>query len=67
MAMEPEAETETGGSGLPFRMAPGQRFAGKYLVERVIGTGAMGVVVAALHEQLGQTVAIKLLSVPKAA
>ena len=63
--MEPEVETEVGGSGLPFRMAPGQRFAGKYLVERVLGTGAMGVVVAALHEQLGQTVAIKLLSVPK--
>ena len=28
----------------------GDRFAGKYLVERVIGSGGMGVVVAALHE-----------------
>jgi serine/threonine-protein kinase len=50
---------------LPFRMQPGERFAGKYLIQRVLGTGGMGVVVAALHEQLGQTVAIKLLSVAK--
>lgn len=58
-------DTVAEGGGLPFRMEPGQRFAGKYLVERLLGAGAMGVVVAALHEQLGQTVAIKLLSVPK--
>jgi serine/threonine-protein kinase len=50
---------------LPFRMQPGERFAGKYLIQRVLGTGGMGVVVAALHEQLGQPVAIKLLSVAK--
>jgi eukaryotic-like serine/threonine-protein kinase len=49
---------------LPFRMEVGDRFAGKYLIERVLGSGAMGVVVAALHEQLGLRVAIKLLSVP---
>jgi eukaryotic-like serine/threonine-protein kinase len=56
---------ETGVGGLPVRLQPGERFAGKYLVERVLGTGGMGVVVAALHEQLRQTVAIKILSVPK--
>lgn len=36
--------------------------AGKYQVERVIGAGAMGVVVAAMHVDLGQRVAIKLLT-----
>ena len=35
--------------------------AGKYRVERTIGSGAMGVVVAARHVQLGQRVAIKYL------
>jgi len=57
---------ETGVGGPTVRLQPGERFAGKYLVERVLGTGGMGVVVAALHEQLRQTVAIKILSVPKA-
>jgi serine/threonine-protein kinase len=45
-------------------VAPGEVFAGKYVVEREIGAGGMGVVVAARHKQLGQTVAIKLLNVP---
>jgi serine/threonine-protein kinase len=45
-------------------LAPGEVFAGKYVVERQIGAGGMGVVLAARHEQLGQTVAIKLLAVP---
>jgi serine/threonine-protein kinase len=40
---------------------PGTVLAGKYRVERVLGTGGMGVVVAALHEQLDERVAIKLL------
>ena len=35
--------------------------AGKYRIERTIGSGAMGVVVAARHVQLGQRVAIKYL------
>ncbi|MBV8756987.1 MAG: serine/threonine protein kinase [Deltaproteobacteria bacterium] len=39
----------------------GTLLAGKYRVERVLGTGGMGVVVAALHEQLDERVAIKLL------
>ncbi|WP_437312643.1 serine/threonine-protein kinase [Sorangium sp. So ce385] len=39
----------------------GQVIAGKYRVERVIGVGGMGVVVAATHLQLEEQVAIKLL------
>src|SRR3974390_690632 len=35
--------------------------AGKYRVERVLGSGGMGVVVAAVHEQLEQRVAIKFV------
>ncbi|HEX4447192.1 MAG TPA: protein kinase [Polyangiaceae bacterium] len=39
----------------------GDVLAGKYSVERVIGQGGMGVVVAARHIQLGQKVALKFL------
>lgn len=33
----------------------GELLAGKYRVEQVLGAGGMGYVVAALHEQLGNT------------
>ena len=39
----------------------GELLAGKYRVERVIGEGGMGVVLAARHEGLSTNVAIKLL------
>jgi serine/threonine-protein kinase len=39
----------------------GARIGEKFVVERVIGSGGMGVVVAARHAELGQRVAIKLL------
>jgi serine/threonine-protein kinase len=42
-------------------VANGELVAGKYRVERVVGHGGMGVVVAAMHEALGQRVAIKML------
>jgi serine/threonine-protein kinase len=41
--------------------APGDVIADKYEVERVLGTGGMGVVLAARHRQLGQRVAIKFI------
>jgi eukaryotic-like serine/threonine-protein kinase len=50
--------------GGPDRRAPvrpGDLLAGKYRVERVLGVGGMGVVVAARHEALRQRVALKFL------
>lgn len=44
----------------------GEVLAGKYRVERVLGVGGMGVVVAARHAQLGTRVALKFL-LPQAA
>ena len=40
---------------------PGDILAGKYRVERVLGSGGMGTVVAALHLDLGELRAIKLM------
>src|SRR5262245_1387057 len=42
-------------------VAIGDVLAGKYRVERVLGVGGMGVVVAATHLELDELVAIKLL------
>ena len=50
-----------GRASLPIGIAIGSVIAGKYRVERVLGSGGMGVVVAASHVGLGQTVAIKFL------
>jgi serine/threonine-protein kinase len=41
---------------------PGTVLAGKYVVERVLGAGAMGVVVSVRHRVLGQRLAIKLIA-----
>jgi len=43
-------------------VAEGDVLAGKYRVERVLGQGAMGIVVAATHIHLQQRVAIKFLT-----
>jgi len=43
------------------RVKVGQELAGKYRVERVIGVGGMGIVVAARHVELDEVRAIKLL------
>jgi serine/threonine protein kinase len=47
--------------GSTYRFQKGDVLAGKYRVERVLGAGGMGIVLAAEHLQLRQPVAIKLL------
>jgi eukaryotic-like serine/threonine-protein kinase len=49
------------GAGAP---AVGDVLAQKYRVESMVGRGGMGVVLSARHVQLGQVVAIKLLTLP---
>lgn len=49
----------TDGLFLPVKI--GEAIAGKYLVERVIGTGGMGVVLSVMHIDLGERRAIKLM------
>jgi eukaryotic-like serine/threonine-protein kinase len=48
-------------SGMEGVPRPGDVVAGKFVVERVLGVGGMGVVVSARHAQMGQKVAIKFL------
>ena len=45
----------------PSEFAPGSRFAGKFLIEKMLGQGGMGAVYQALHEGLKQRFAIKVL------
>src|SRR5450755_880369 len=42
-------------------VAIGEVLAGKYRVDRILGLGGMGVVVAATHVQLDQKVALKFM------
>jgi serine/threonine protein kinase len=48
-------------AGAPTPIEIGQVLAGKYRIDRVLGQGGMGVVVAATHMHLDQKVAIKFL------
>jgi serine/threonine protein kinase len=60
--MASEDSAKEAPASAPWPPAPGQLVAGKYRVEKVLGEGGMGVVVAARHEQLGEPVAIKFAS-----
>ncbi len=44
---------------VPFQ--PGDLLDGKYRIERILGEGGMGIVLAATHRELGSAVAIKLV------
>ena len=57
------ATTPVGAAGRPpvSPVQPGEILAGKFEVERVLGAGGMGIVVAARHTQLDQRVALKFL------
>jgi serine/threonine-protein kinase len=57
-SQRPHAREPEGGAAL---LKVGDLLAGKYRVERILGEGGMGVVVAAHHELLDQHVAVKLL------
>jgi eukaryotic-like serine/threonine-protein kinase len=48
-------------AGASLQFSAEDRIAGKYAVEGVVGSGGMGVVLAARHLELGQPVAIKVL------
>ena len=56
---EVEAPTIVGGSGDELR--PGQRFAKRYVIERMLGKGGMGTVWAVLDTELGERVALKTM------
>ena len=58
MRVAGKSEDEEDDEGM---IGPGDVIAGKYRIERVLGRGGMGVVVAAEHLRLGEKVAIKFL------
>lgn len=51
--------------GAPQVPAIGEVIAHKYRVTSIVGTGGMGVVLSATHVDLGQSVAIKVLTIPE--
>jgi len=56
-----DAEAMHDDTGTAAGVQPGEVLGGKYRIERVLGIGGMGVVVAAHHLQLDEKVAIKFL------
>jgi serine/threonine-protein kinase len=62
VAAEPATSVEIPGAPDAARLVPGVVLAGKYRVERVLGAGGMGVVVAARHIHLDAPVALKFMT-----
>ncbi|HUJ27857.1 MAG TPA: protein kinase [Myxococcales bacterium] len=58
-AVQPSADAESGPGASALQ--PGQVFAGRYEIQRTLGTGGMGVVYRARDRELGEDVAIKLV------
>ncbi|HZF50802.1 MAG TPA: protein kinase [Polyangiaceae bacterium] len=58
VALAPQGHT---GEAVYQSLVPGQVLAGKYRIERALGKGGMGVVVAAEHIDLHERVALKLM------
>ena len=57
----PHEDPDDEGRAILAEMTIGTVIDGKYRVDEVLGRGAMGVVVAATHQQLGERVALKFL------
>jgi predicted Ser/Thr protein kinase len=57
-----EAPSPESAAPSPPRLAPGTRLAGRYRVERLVGSGGMATVWRAVDEVLGRPVAIKVMS-----
>jgi serine/threonine protein kinase len=64
LTMIDAAEIGQGPPSAPF--GPGKVVAGKYRIERMLGSGGMGFVLLARHVQLGQPVALKFMHVWRA-
>ena len=58
-AARPEPAEEQGAGGTALQ--PGQVFAGRYEIQRTLGTGGMGVMYRARDRELGEDVAIKMM------
>jgi hypothetical protein len=50
------------GAAAPSGLAPGDRFAGRYIIKEALGQGGFGTVYRATHAELGEDVALKVLN-----
>jgi len=62
IAAEPSPETEPESLPQPATLRPGDRFAGRYEVQALLGRGGMGAVYRVRDEKLDEVVALKLLT-----